>query len=283
MARLVPVGIVNCTPDSFSDGMGPLVDPSTGDRTVSTRKLIDKAQELLDAGAQLLDVGGDSTRPDSRCTDDEEEWRRIEPILSHFSHKVPVSVDTHKAEIARRAIDRGATMINDITGGIDSQLVEAVARSSVRYAYMFNAYGDAHCFRTSRHHISPSSAVSLISAWAQERSQLLAQRGIPLERQVMDTGIGGFVSPDPAVSFAIIESYWEITCPCTSRLLGCSRKGFLRQPNETSLMDRDALTARIGATVARAAPETSTLYLRVHDVARQLREIADSAPGISLL
>lgn len=273
MPKTILVGIVNCTPDSFSDGIGPLYDPHSRDRSASTAILLDRAQSLLDAGADMLDVGGDSTRPGSYCTDDVEEWCRIEPVLAHFCHRVPVSVDTHKAEIARRAIGLGAVMINDITGGTATELVEVVARSSARYTYMFNAYGEAHQFTTLRADISPLDVVSTISSWAHERASSLAQQGIPLERQVLDTGMGSFVSSDPAVSFTLLDRYWQITSPCSRRMLGCSRKGFLRQQGETSILDRDKLSTRIGARVARAAPSSSTLYLRVHNVSRQIREL----------
>jgi dihydropteroate synthase len=277
MAHIVPVGIINCTPDSFSDGMGSLYDPATGCRSACTVALIDRAQGLLDAGALMLDVGGDSTRPGSDCTDDEEEWRRIEPVLAHFCHKVPVSVDTHKAEIARRALSLGAAMINDITGGNDIRLLEVVANSSALYAYMFNAYGDAHQFKTPHTSLSSENVLGTLSTWAKERAHALASCGIALDRQVMDTGIGGFLSTDPHVSYTVLQHYWEVSSPCQKRMLACSRKGFLKQENETSPLDRDALSAKLGLTVATAAPSAATLYLRVHNVARQMQEFDLSA------
>lgn len=275
MAHIVPVGIINCTPNSFSDGMGHLYNPAT-----CASVLIDRAQALLDAGATMLDVGGDSTRPGSHCTDDEEEWRRIEPVLAHFCHKVSVSVDTHKAEIARRAIGLGAAMINDITGGNEMQLIDIVADSSVLYTYMFNAYGDAHQFKTPRISISSQNVLATLSTWASERARTLASRGIPFERQVLDTGLGGFLSPDPEVSYTVLAHYWAVSSPCPRRMLGCSRKGFLKQEGETSPLDRDALSAKLGLTVATAAPSAATLYLRVHNVARQVQELAQQAQDI---
>lgn len=228
---------------------------------------------LLDAGAEMLDVGGDSTRPGSHCTLDEEEWRRIEPILRRFCHQVPVSVDTHKAEIARRSIDLGAAMINDISGGRDAVMTDVVARSNALYTYMFSAFSTPHTFTAPVVCPTTSDVVSILSTWAVERAHTLVALGIPLERQVMDTGMGGFVSPDPAVSHAIINRYWDITAPTTKRLFGCSRKGFLKQEGERSILDRDTVSAQLGCAVRDAAPTETTLYIRVHNVELQRLEL----------
>jgi dihydropteroate synthase len=265
MTRTITVGIVNCTPDSFSDGIHAAIDPINGARVLSATCFLDRAQALLDAGADMLDIGGDSTRPGSHCTEDEEEWRRIEGVISHFSHRVPISVDTHKSEIARRAIDLGVAMINDITGGLNSELVEVVARSNVLYTYMFNAYGAAHDFTTAFKPVSLEDCTSTLSLWAAERADTLNRSGIGIARQVMDPGMGAFVSPDPAVSFSIIENFWSIRSPVKKRMLGCSRKGFLKQSNEQSILERDALSSALALKVSEAAPEEASLYVRTHN------------------
>jgi dihydropteroate synthase len=273
MPQVLTLGIINCTPDSFSDGVNYIDQATPGAKARATTCIIDKAKALLDAGAEMLDVGGDSTRPGSLCTDDELEWNRIEPILSYFCHRVPVSVDTHKAEIARRALGLGASMINDITGGTNAQLVETVADSPALYTYMFNAYGAAHAFNQPLIPVTLEGVINTISTWAAERARLLAAHGISIERQVFDPGLGGFVSPDPAVSLSIIDNFWNIKSPATRRMLGCSRKGFLKQPQEQSPADRDNQSATIGAKVAAAGPIESTLYLRVHNVSAQKQSL----------
>ena len=283
MPRIVLVGIVNCTPDSFSDGIGALQHLDIEGHVSSTKIFVDRAQALLDSGAQMLDVGGDSTRPGSHCTADEEEWRRIEPILTRFCHRVPVSVDTHKAEIARRAINAGAAMINDVTGGINPRLVEAVADSSALYTYMFNSYGGAHNFEPQAgQNLSTANVVSTISSWAISQALLLKSQGIDIHRQVTDTGLGGFVSPDPTVSNHIIEHYWDICTSTTQRMFGCSRKGFLKQKGEVSILERDPISAQIGCQISQTAPANTTVYLRIHNVALQKALLKNCATPIDV-
>lgn len=148
------VGIVNCTPDSFSDG-DPLATAVT---------YHDRALALIDAGADMLDVGGDSTRPGSLCVDDDEEWRRIAPIIEKLSHTIPISVDTHKAEVARRALQAGATVINDVSGGADPHLLEVVANASALYVCMFSASGIPHVFPDPQHTtLTKSNCVEILS------------------------------------------------------------------------------------------------------------------------
>lgn len=160
-------------------------------------------------------------------------------------------------------------MINDITGGINAQVVETVANSPALYTYMFNAYGTAHEFQQPLIAVTPETVISTISTWAAECALRLAAQGISIERQVVDPGLGGFVSPDPTVSHRITDDFWKIRTPATRRMLGCSRKGFLRQPHERCPADRDEVSATLGATVAASAPQGSTLYLRVHNVSAQ--------------
>lgn len=262
MCDAVLVGIINCTPDSFSDGV-----------SADSKVFLDRAQALIDSGAQMLDVGGDSTRPGSICVGDDEEWRRIEPVVIRFAHRVPLSVDTHKAEIARRAVESGVAMINDVTGGVDPSMLDVLADSSVLYTYMFNAFGVAHSFESARCPVTALDVVQVLSDWAHQRAAFLVSRGISLERQVMDTGCGGFLSADPIVSRVVVERYWEIASPTCKRMLGCSRKGFLKREGERAIEERDSLTAHIGAAICRAAPLDSTVFLRVHNVAKQREEL----------
>lgn len=257
------IGIVNCTPDSFSDG-DPRATPVT---------YHDRALSLIDAGAAMLDVGGDSTRPGSLCVDGDEEWRRIGPIVEALSHTIPISVDTHKAEVARRALQAGASVINDVSGGADPDLLEVVANAKASYVSMFSATGMPHTFPNPEHStLTKSNCVEVLSQWWQTTSERLFKAGILPEKQIFDTGLGAFVSHDPAVSLEIMERYWDIPSPPGGRMLGCSRKGFLKHPGEVTLLDRDRASARYGALIASRCPSGTPLYIRVHNVAVQ-REI----------
>jgi len=270
------VGIVNCTPDSFSDGLNTKMTTSSFNPGSSSDVFIERAQSLIDDGADMLDVGGDSTRPGSVCVNDEEEWSRIEPVLRKFSHRIPISVDTHKTEIARRAIEMGAVMINDITGATDPSLIDIIANSKALLAFMFNSFSSAHSFSSPKTELTKDLAIKVIADWANSHSQSLASKGIPFERQVMDTGLGAFLSPNSDVSFRIIEEYWRIHCPSKGRMLGCSRKGFLKQSGEKAPHERDRLSSDIAIQVAKETPADTILYLRVHNVALHRKLIRDS-------
>jgi dihydropteroate synthase len=270
------IGIVNCTPDSFSDGLNTKMTTSSFSPGSSSDVFIERAQSLIDDGADMLDVGGDSTRPGSVCVNDEEEWSRIEPVLRKFSHRIPISVDTHKTEIARRAIEMGAVMINDITGATDPSLIDIIANSKALLAFMFNSFSSAHSFSNPKTELTKDLAIKVIADWANSHSQSLASQGIPFERQVMDTGLGAFLSPNPDVSFRIIEEYWRIRCPSKGRMLGCSRKGFLKQSGEKAPHDRDRVSSDIAIQVAKGTPADTILYLRVHNVALHRKLIRDS-------
>jgi dihydropteroate synthase len=253
------LAILNCTPDSFSNY--PV-------STLNSKPLsfVDQAQRLIDQGADMIDLGGDSTRPGSLCVDNIEEWLRIAPVLKRFADRIPISVDTHKGEVALRAIDCGAKMINDVTAGRDPLMLTVVANSTVGYTFMFNAYGDAHRFNDPLYPLTANNFIGIISNWALERSHLLDQSGISRDRQIFDPGMGAFISPDPAISRALIDSYWSIGPKFKSRLLGASRKGFLKRPGEREVKERDAESVNLAVRVTKEAPSGLEVLLRVHNV-----------------
>jgi dihydropteroate synthase len=261
------VAILNCTPDSFSDGTGE----------VTHARLATHARRLIDDGADILDIGGDSTRPGSECPGVEEEWRRISPLLSSFAHHVPISVDTHHPEGARRAIDCGAAFINDVSGQRAPEMLEVVASSRASYIFMCNPHGAAHTFGDG---FTFESALSEISSWLKETIKVCVTAGIATDRLIVDPGMGAFVSSDPRVSWLIAERLGELPHTDGGVLLGCSRKGFLKLLGEMDLDTKDVMSARIGAAAIRAVSSNVPTYLRVHNVARQ-RE-AFSASGITM-
>lgn len=261
------VGILNCTPDSFSDGIGE----------VSHTHLTSHARRLIDEGADIIDIGGDSTRPGSICPGVEEEWRRISPLLSSFAHYIPISVDTHHPEVARRAIDCGAAFINDVSGQRTPEMLQVVASSRASYIFMCNPNGGPHQFGEG---FTFDSAISGISSWIRETIRLCVTAGIPAERLIVDPGMGAFVSADPRVSWRIAESLGELPRAEGGVLLGCSRKGFLKLLGEMDIETKDVMSARIGAAAVQAVPSDVPTYLRVHNVARQREALLTS--GVSM-
>jgi len=259
------VGIINCTPDSFSDGQ----------EKVSTSDLIDRAYRLLDEGADILDIGGDSTRPGSTCPGIEEEWRRISPLVSEFAPRVPVSVDTHHSEVARRAIECGASFINDISGTRSPEMLSTIAKSSASYIFMCNPHGGAHIFGEG---LSLDTAVSEVSAWIRETIHVCLDAGIQETKLIPDPGMGAFLSVEPRVSWIIAEHFGELPLPAGGILLGCSRKGFLNLLGDMAMETKDILSAQIGAAAVRQVSRAVPTYLRVHNVAAQRKALTESAP-----
>jgi dihydropteroate synthase len=256
------VGIVNCTPDSFSDGDG----------TLCTSNILTQAARLIDEGADILDIGGDSTRPGSVCVGAATEWARIAPVIEFLAPRIPCSVDTHHYETARRALDCGAKFINDISGNPSPEMIETIKRYDASYIAMFNPHGGPHLFGAG---ISSFDAVETISRWMSSLQEELAKNGIPPSKVILDPGMGAFVSRDPSVSWSIIDRIHEFRGPPGGILIGCSRKGFLAKSGEQKPSDRDQATAICGAIMAHKLGSTTNLFLRVHNPGLQQKMLRE--------
>jgi len=256
------VGIVNCTPDSFSDGTGE-ISPIT---------LCGRAEKLIEDGAHVIDIGGDSTRPGSICVGPTEEWRRIAPLVREFAGRLPCSVDTHHIETAKRALGEGVAFINDISGSLESAMLELVRQYNARYMVMFNPHRRAHLFGAG---LTVSSAVATVRAWILDTLQTVESAGISPSRVVIDPGMGAFLSDDPAVSWQVIDQSGDLPSSTGGLLFGCSRKGFLKRPGETDISERDHLSAACGAFITQQIGERCPVYLRVHNVALQKKVLSE--------
>ena len=260
------VGILNCTPDRFSDGQ----------ENLSPAALCDRAKKLVDDGADILDIGGDSTRPGSACSGIEEEWRRIAPALEAMTSVVPCSVDTHHAEVARRAIGLGASFINDISGTLPDDMVSLVATTRVNYIFMFNPHQGAHTFGVG---LDVSQGFSSIATWIASATTHLTAMGIPPEKLIADPGMGAFISKDPKVSWDVLYNFHKLPAPQGGLLLGCSRKGFLATELEQSPESRDERSCRAGASAITQVESHVPTYLRVHNVRLQRLILERADPG----
>jgi dihydropteroate synthase len=243
------MGVVNVTPDSFSDGG---VNFNSADAVASARR-------MLDEGAAIVDVGGESTRPGSEGVSVEEELRRIVPVLEALQGEVPVSIDTTKAEVARRATELGAELINDVTAlRSDPELAEVVA-SSGAYVCLMHMQGEP---RTMQHDPTYEDVAGEVASFLEERLRFAVDAGIPEERVCLDPGFGFGKTVEQ--NFELLARLGEIVSLGRPVLVGLSRKRSLGR----ILGDPEATTGPLSASLAAAveAYERGATIFRVHDV-----------------
>jgi dihydropteroate synthase len=249
--RTLVMAIINVTPDSFSDG-GERRDPGVAVRD---------ALRMVDEGADLLDIGGESTRPGAAPLDLEEEWRRVGPVLEGLRGrvKVPISIDTYKAGIARRALDTGATIVNDISAFTFDPLMSAVvAESGAAAILMHNRGRSAAMYERAQY----GDVVAEVRVELGERITAAEAAGIPRSRLMIDPGLG--FAKQPAQTMAMIAGLAELAalgCPVVS---GPSRKSFLQAAIGERTPER-----RVWGTAAAVAASIwlGAHIVRVHDVA----------------
>ena len=252
--RPLLMGIVNVTPDSFSDG-GKFLDHQAA---------VDHAIQLLDDGADIVDIGGESTRPYSTPVAEEEELRRVLPVIEDVFRQRPtvvISIDTSKPAVAEAAIAAGAEIINDITGLNDVRLAH-VARESGAGVCVMHMQGTP---QTMQDNPTYGDVVAEIHVELRQRRDALVAAGIERGRICLDPGIGfGKTHEHNIELMANCWRFHDLGCPL---LVGHSRKGFLGKLIGDKAADRTAAT--IGGALALAAQGVQ--ILRVHDV-RPLRE-----------
>ena len=259
------MGIVNVTPDSFSDG-GRFADPE---------QAVQQALQLVDDGAAILDIGGESTRPNSIPVTLEEELRRIEPVVRSVCRQttIPVSIDTSKAAIARVALDLGAQIINDVTGLEGDPEMLALARDSGAGVCVMHMRGDP---RTMQDDPQYDEVVTEVGEYLRQRRDVLERAGIPRQRICLDPGIGfGKTHQHNLTLMAHCGRYHSLECPL---LVGHSRKAFIAKVLGDKDVDRTPGT--IGAALALARQRIQVI--RVHDVApvHQALRLFDACGGV---
>jgi dihydropteroate synthase len=242
------LGVVNVTPDSFSDG-GTFLRPEAA---------VAEARGLVGEGAALVDVGGESTRPGSEGVPLEEELARVEPVIARLAD-IAVSVDTSKAGVARRALEHGACMVNDVTAlRGDPELAEVVADGDA-YLCLMHMLGDP---RTMQDDPRYDDVVSEVKGFLEERLAFAVAAGIPEEHVCLDPGIGFGKTVEH--NLELLARLDELVALGRPVLVGASRKRFLGRV----LGDPDALTGPLAAGVAAAvlAFERGASLFRAHDV-----------------
>ncbi len=243
------MGIVNVTPDSFFDG-GVNFDADVA---------IAAARRMAADGAAIVDVGGESTRPGAESVTAEDELARVVPVLEGLNAEVPVSIDTAKAEVARRAIELGAELVNDVTAlRSDPDLAEVVASSSA-YLCLMHMQGEP---RTMQGDPRYEDVAGEIAAFLEERLGFAVAAGIPEERICLDPGFGFGKTVEQ--NFELLARLGEIVALGRPVLVGLSRKRSLGR----ILGDPEATTGPLSASLAAAveAYERGATIFRAHDV-----------------
>ncbi|MCW7752534.1 dihydropteroate synthase [Desulfobotulus sp. H1] len=250
------MGIVNCTPDSFSDG----------GRFLALEKALDHARRLMDEGAGILDIGGESTRPFASPVSSEEECRRVIPLLRELRKEstIPLSIDTRKASVAKAAIEAGIDMVNDISALADPDMLSLCAEAGVHVVLM-HMQNDPQTMQ-----IAPQykHVVKEVKNFLRIKVELAVKGGIAADRILIDPGIGfGKTLEDNLKLMAHLNDLKELGCPL---LLGTSRKRFIRTITARNGREPDTLSPEVLAgtlTTAILGVQSGAKVLRVHDVA----------------
>jgi dihydropteroate synthase len=257
------MGVVNVTPDSFSDG-GINLDP---DKAVAT------ARRMVEAGAAIVDIGGESTRPGASAVGVDEELRRVVPVLEQLE-RVRVSIDTSKAEVARRALELGAELVNDVTAlRGDPALAEVVAESGA-YLCLMHMQGQPRTMQTDPRY---DDVVAEVAAFLEERLAFAVEAGIDEERVCLDPGIGFGKTVEH--NFELIRRLDELVALGRPVLIGISRKSSLGKLLGNPEATTGSVAASVGAAVA--AYERGATILRVHDVREHVEALTAAQAALA--
>jgi dihydropteroate synthase len=242
------MGVVNVTPDSFSDG-GVFLRPEAA---------VVEAFAMLDAGAAVVDVGGESTRPGAAPVTAEEELRRVEPVLEALAGR-PVSIDTSKAAVARRALELGAELVNDVTALRGDRALAGAVADAGAYLCLMHMRGDP---RTMQDAPAYGDVVSDVKAFLEERLAFAVAAGIREELVCLDPGIGFGKTVEH--NLELVRRLDELAALGRPLLVGLSRKSSLGRIVGDPHATVGSTAASLGGAVA--AYERGATILRAHDV-----------------
>jgi dihydropteroate synthase len=253
------MGVINVTPDSFSDG-GVHLDPTDA---------IAAGLRMVEDGAAIVDVGGESTRPGSAGVTVDEELRRVVPVLEGLEGS-PVSIDTSKADVARRALELGAELVNDVSAlRGDARLPDVIAEGGA-YVCLMHMQGEP---RTMQRHPRYDDVASEVAAFLEERLRFAVAAGIPEQNVCLDPGIG--FGKTVAQNFELVRRLDVLTAIGRPVVVGFSRKSSLGR----LLGDPQATTGPLSASLAAAvaAYGRGATMLRVHDVREHVEALTVAA------
>lgn len=263
--RVAVMGVLNVTPDSFSDG-GLWLDAD---------EAIAHALEMVDQGASIIDVGGESTRPGADPVPEDEELRRVIPVVEGIRARTPapISIDTRKATVAERAVEAGATIINDTLGEAGEEAMDDLAARTGAAIVVMHSRGSP---ATMRELTDYDDLVIDVREWLSRRAGRLIEAGVARDAICLDPGYG--FAKNPAQNLVLLRRLEEIVALGYPVLVGTSRKSFIGKTLNLPEGERIEGTA---ATVAWAITRGAHI-LRVHDVepivrtVRMLQAISDA-------
>ncbi|MEW6304424.1 MAG: dihydropteroate synthase [Verrucomicrobiota bacterium] len=250
------MGILNVTPDSFSDG-GQFLNP---------RAAVEHAEQMIGEGAEIIDVGGESTRPNAEPVSVEEELRRVLPVIEELAGRVrlPISIDTQKPEVARAALQAGASIVNDIAANrTDAEMWRIVAEAGAGYVAM-HMQGTPQTMQ-----VNPAygDVVAEVGAFFAERLEQILAAGMRMEQTVLDVGIGfGKTLEHNLQLLAALGRFTRFERPL---LLGVSRKSFIGKLLGVDVAER--LPAALACT--QWAITAGVSLVRTHDVAATVQTV----------
>jgi dihydropteroate synthase len=258
------MGILNLTPDSFSDG----------NLFTDVARAVDRALEMEAEGADIIDVGGESTRPFAPPVSADEELARVMPVIERLAGRlrVPLSIDTYKADVAGRALQAGAEIVNDISGlSVDARMAEVVAAAAAGLVLM-HTRGTPAQMQQDTHY-----ADIVVEVWRHldVALRLAQEKGIRKERIVLDPGIGFGKSAEG--NLELVRRLEELLSLGRPLLVGPSRKSFI---GKVLGREVDARLFGTAATVAIALAHGARVF-RVHDV-KEMRDVADMAAALTM-
>ena len=251
------MAILNITPDSFSDG-GQLFGE---DFNQSVDAVLATAQSALDAGADVLDIGGESTRPGAQAVSLDEELCRVLPVIKALRQVFPkaiLSIDTRKAEVARRAVEAGAGIINDVSGLQYDPAMAKTAAQTGAYLVIMHTQGTPEVMQ--QNPVYPKGVMAEITNFFQQQSETAIAAGVSPEHIILDPGFGFGKTVDH--NLELLTRLAEFKTLGYPLLVGTSRKSFLTLGQSIPASQRDALTA---ASLATAIANGASM-LRIHNV-----------------
>lgn len=257
MKQSLIMGILNVTPDSFSDG----------GQYLAVDEALKQALKMIEDGAKIIDIGGESSGPGSKDVSVEEELKRVIPVIRairEFDKNVTISIDTCKSQVAKEAILAGANMVNDVSAlRFDEQnMLKVLNEFNVPIVIMYSKDLGP---RTTAFAQEYDNVVGTIKTFLQKRIEFLVANGVDKSRIIVDPGMGGFVSSVAKYSFEIIDRLAELKTLGCPILVGTSRKSFLGGDV------KDRLEASI--KTAKECVENGASIVRVHDVKQTVQAL----------